>query len=109
MLSAVGVDRPASQRFTDKAYIEMGATDTDLAKNPDFSIADADIVYVSCASPAAAARAAVVLDSDAWRKLSATRDNRVFVVNDEIWQTGEGLVAARGIVNDLRWINAPIN
>ncbi|SON62657.1 putative siderophore-binding lipoprotein YfiY [Mycobacterium simulans] len=109
VVSAVGVDRPASQRFTDKPYIEFGTTDADLANTPDFSAADADIVYVSCASAAAAERAAAVLDSDPWRKLSANRDNRVFVVNDEIWQTGEGLVAARGIVDDLRWINAPIN
>jgi iron complex transport system substrate-binding protein len=109
VLAAVGVDRPAAQRFTDKAYIEIGATDADLATGPDFSAADADIVYVSCASPAAAERAATVLDSDPWRKLSANHDNRVFVVNDEIWQTGEGLIAARGIVDDLRWVNAPIN
>jgi iron complex transport system substrate-binding protein len=112
VLTAVGVDRPAAQRFTDKAYIEMGTTDADLAKgldSPDFSAADADVVYVSCASPAAADRAAIVLDSDPWRKLSANRDNRVFVVNDEVWQTGEGLLAARGIVDDLRWVNAPIN
>ena len=40
---------------------------------------------------------------------SANRDNRVFVVNNEIWQTGEGLVAARGIIDDLRFVNAPIN
>jgi iron complex transport system substrate-binding protein len=109
VLTAVGVDRPAAQRFTDKPYIEMGTTDADLAKSPDFSSADADIIYVSCASPAAAERAATVLDSNPWRKLSANRDNRVFVVNDEIWQTGEGLIAARGIVEDLRWVNAPIN
>jgi iron complex transport system substrate-binding protein len=109
VLTAVGVDRPAAQRFTDKSYIEMGTSDTDLANGPDFSAADADIIYVSCASPAAADRAATVLDSDPWRKLSANRDNRVFVVNDEVWQTGEGLVAARGIVDDLRWVNAPIN
>jgi iron complex transport system substrate-binding protein len=109
VLTAVGVDRPAAQRFTDKAYIEIGATDTDLAKKPDLSAADADIIYVSCATPAAAERAATVLDSDPWRKLSANHDNRVFVVNDEVWQTGEGLVAARGIVDDLRWVNAPIN
>jgi iron complex transport system substrate-binding protein len=109
VLTAVGVDRPAAQRFTDKAYIEIGATDADLAKNPDLSAADADVVYVSCATPAAAERAATVLDSDPWRKLSANHDNRVYVVNDEIWQTGEGLVAARGIVDDLRLLNAPIN
>jgi iron complex transport system substrate-binding protein len=109
VLTAVGVDRPAAQRFTDKAYIEIGATDEDLAKNPDLSAADADVVYVSCATPAAADRAAGVLDSAPWHKLSATHDNRVYVVNDEVWQTGEGLVAARGIVDDLRLLNAPIN
>ncbi|BBY35912.1 FeIII-dicitrate-binding periplasmic lipoprotein [Mycobacterium mantenii] len=109
VLGAAGVDRPASQRFTDKPYIEIGASDADLAKNPDLSSADADVVYVSCATPAAAGRAATILDSNPWRKLSANRDNRVYVVNDEIWQTGEGLIAARGIVDDLRLVNAPIN
>jgi iron complex transport system substrate-binding protein len=109
VLIAVGVDRPAAQRFTDRPYIEIGITDAELATAPDFSTADADIIYVSCVSSAAAERAARVLDSGPWRKLSANRDNRVFVVNDEIWQTGEGLIAARGIVDDLRWVNAPIN
>ena len=109
VLNAAGVDRPAAQRFTDKPYIEIGATDADLAKNPDLSAADADVVYLSCATPAAAQRAAAVLDSNPWRKLSAYHDNRVYVVNDEIWQTGEGLVAARGILDDLRLLNAPIN
>jgi iron complex transport system substrate-binding protein len=109
VLGAVGVDRPASQRFTDKPYIEIGATDDDLAKSPDLSAADADVVYLSCASPAAAQRAASVLDSNPWRKLSANHDNRVYVVNDEVWQTGEGLIAARGIVDDLRLVNAAIN
>ncbi|WP_459964523.1 iron-siderophore ABC transporter substrate-binding protein, partial [Mycobacterium avium] len=109
VLGAVGVDRPAAQRFTDKPYLEIGATDADLAKNPDLSVADADVVYLSCATPAAAGRAATVLDSGPWRKLSANRDNRVYVVNDEIWQTGQGLIAARGIVDDLRLVNAPIN
>jgi iron complex transport system substrate-binding protein len=109
VLTAVGVDRPAAQRFTDKPYIEIGSTDAELAGNADFSAADADLVYVSFSSPAAKDRAATVFDSNPWRKLSATRDNRVFVVNNEIWQTGEGMVAARGVVDDLRWVNAPIN
>lgn len=109
VLGAVGVDRPASQRFTDKPYIEIGASDADLAKNPDLSVADADVVYLSCATPAAAERAARLLDSNPWRKLSANHDNRVYVVNNEVWQTGEGLIAARGIVDDLRLVNAAIN
>ncbi|MFZ4371604.1 MAG: ABC transporter substrate-binding protein [Mycobacterium sp.] len=106
VLAAVGVDRPAAQRFVDKPYEEI---DTDLARNPDFSPADGDIIYMSFASPAAKDRAPELLNSDAWRKLSANRDNRVFVVNNEVWQSGQGLVAARGIIDDLRWLNAPIN
>ncbi|MBY0441615.1 MAG: iron-siderophore ABC transporter substrate-binding protein [Mycobacteriaceae bacterium] len=109
VLAEVGVDRPAEQRFTDKPYLEIGITDADLARTPDLSAADADIIYVSCASPAAARRAPAILNSAAWRKLAANRDNRVFVVNNEVWQLGEGVLAARGIVDDLRWINAPIN
>jgi iron complex transport system substrate-binding protein len=109
VLTTVGVDRPASQRFTDKPYIEMGSTDADLAGNPDLSAADADLVYVSFSSPAAKDRAATIFDSGPWRRLSANRENRVFVVNNEIWQTGEGVVAARGVIDDLRFVNAPIN
>jgi iron complex transport system substrate-binding protein len=109
VLGAVGVDRPASQRFTDKPYLEIGITDTDLDNSPDFSAADGDIAYISFDSPAAKDRALRVLESDAWKKLSANRDNRIFAVNNEVWQTGEGIVAARGILADLPWINAPIN
>ncbi|MEB3034290.1 iron-siderophore ABC transporter substrate-binding protein [[Mycobacterium] nativiensis] len=109
VLKAVGVDRPASQRFTDQPYIEISASESDLAGRGDFSAADGDIVYVSFASPAAKARAATVFDSVAWRRLAANRDSRVFVVNNEIWQTGQGPVAATGVVADLRWVNAPIN
>jgi iron complex transport system substrate-binding protein len=107
VLTAVGLDRPAAQRFTDQPYVEVGTTDLD--SSPDFSIADADIVYVSFASPAAKDRAPEVLGSDAWRALSANKDNRVFIVNNEVWQTGQGIVAARGILADLRFVNAPIN
>ncbi len=108
VLAAVGVDRPAAQRFTDKPYVEIDL-DGSPGDSPDFSAADGDIVYLSFASPAAKDRAPALLDSPAWRRLSANRDNRVFVVNNEVWQTGQGLVAARGIVEDLRWLNAPIN
>jgi iron complex transport system substrate-binding protein len=109
VLAAVGVDRPAAQRFTDKPYVEFGITDTDLENSPDFSAADGDIVYISFASPAAKDRAPTVLESNAWKKLSANRDNRVFAVNNEVWQSGESIVAARGVLADLKWVNAPIN
>ncbi|MGV0814047.1 iron-siderophore ABC transporter substrate-binding protein [Mycolicibacterium boenickei] len=103
VLAAVGLDRPAAQRFTDKPYEELGTIDA------DYGIADADIVYVSFASAAAKDNAPKILESPAWRALSAAKDNRVFVVNNEVWQTGQNIVAARGILDDLRWVNAPIN
>ncbi|GJF10627.1 Fe3+-citrate ABC transporter substrate-binding protein [Mycolicibacterium cyprinidarum] len=109
VLADVGVDRPAAQRFTDKPYIEVGISNADLGDSPDFSIADGDIVYLSFATAEARQRAPEVMDSDAWKRLSANRDNRVFAVNNEVWQTGDGIVAARGILADLRWVNAPIN
>lgn len=104
MLAEVGLDRPAAQRFTDEPFVEIGTGDS-----PDYGIADADIVYVSFASAAARENAATILDSDAWRALSAAQDDRVYVVNNEVWQTGQGVVAARGVLSDLRWVNAPIN
>ena len=103
VLAAVGLDRPAAQRFTDKPYEELGTTDA------DYRSADADIVYVSFTSAAARENAPKILQSPAWRDLSAAKDNRVFVVNNEVWQTGQNIVAARGILDDLRWVIAPIN
>src|SRR5215212_99254 len=66
VLAAVGADRPAAQRFTDKPYIEIGITEADMDDSPDFSAADGDIVYISFASAAAKDRASAVLGSDAW-------------------------------------------
>lgn len=107
VLADVGVDRPAAQRFKDKPYLEVSTSQ--MSKSTDFSAADGDLVYLSFDSPSAKDRAATILESDAWKKLSATRDNRVFIVNNEVWQTGDGIVAARGILDDLRFVNAPIN
>lgn len=104
VLAEVGLDRPAAQRFTDEPFVEIGTGDS-----PDYGIADADIVYVSFDSAAARENAPEILDSDAWRALSAAQDDRVYVVNNEVWQTGQGVVAARGVLSDLRWVNAPIN
>ena len=109
VLATVGVDRPAAQRFTDRPYLEIGITGADLGRSPDLSAAEGDVIYLSFASRAAKDRAPTLLESGAWRKLSANRDNRVFIVNNEVWQAGQGLIAARGIVEDLRWLNAPIN
>ena len=107
VLAAVGVDRPAAQRFTDVPYTEVSTAD--LSGDTDLSAADGDVIYLSFETAEAREGAAAVLDSDAWRKLSANRDDRLYAVNNEVWQTGQGVVAARGIIEDLRWLNAPIN
>ncbi|MGE2835556.1 iron-siderophore ABC transporter substrate-binding protein [Mycobacterium sp. SMC-4] len=104
VLADVGVDRPVTQRFRDKPFIEVNLDD-----GSDLSIADGDIIYVSFATAEAKDRATEVMRGDAWKRLSANRDDRVFAVNNEVWQTGAGIVAARGMLADLRWINAPIN
>ena len=107
VLGAFGADRPATQRFKDKPYQEVSTSQ--VSKSTDFSAADGDAIFLSFDSPAAKEHASTVLESDAWRKLSAMRDNRVFIVNNEVWQAGEGIVAARGMLDDLRFVNAPIN
>ncbi len=101
VLATAGLDRPATQRFSDTPFIEI---DTD-----DFSAAEGDIVYVSFTSPSAKDRAARIFSTKPWMALGATRDHRVFAVNNEIWQTGDGIVAARGILDDLQFVNRPIN
>src|SRR4029079_15846522 len=63
VLAAVGVDRPAAQRFAAKPCGEIGMTAPHLAHSPDSSPADGDIVYISFASPSAKDRAPAVLGS----------------------------------------------
>ncbi|MGH3724990.1 MAG: ABC transporter substrate-binding protein [Mycobacterium sp.] len=101
VFTMAGLDRPATQRFTDTPFVEVSTE--------DFSAAEGDIIYVSFTSPSARDRAAKIFGTKPWMKLGATRDNRVFAVNNEVWQTGDGIVAARGILDDLQRVNAPIN
>lgn len=109
VLADAGVDRPAAQRFTDKPFEEIGTSETDMADKPDFSMAEGDAIYVSFTSEDAKQRGAEIMRSDAWKRLSATEDDRVFAVNNEVWQSGEGIVAARGILADLKLVDSPIN
>ncbi len=84
VLSAVGVDRHLSGSPT-RPTEEIGTTAADLAKSPGLlggRRRSSPVVRVG------SSRGTRGVDSDPWRKLSASRDNRVFVVNDQVWQTG---------------------
>ncbi|MCG7583685.1 iron-siderophore ABC transporter substrate-binding protein [Mycolicibacterium sp. OfavD-34-C] len=109
VLAAASVDRPATQRFTEKPFDEIGISEADMGNDPDFSAADGDLVYVSFASDEAKQRGSEIMRSDAWKRLSAVRDDRVFAVNNAVWQSGQGLIAARGVLADLNLVDAPIN
>ena len=90
ILTDTGVRRPGYQR---------GASFT--VSTSDLDKAEADIIYVSFEGDRGLEHGKSVLDSDAWEDLGASKDRRVFAVEDAIWN-GNGLVAARSLVDDLR-------
>ncbi|MDG3008659.1 iron-siderophore ABC transporter substrate-binding protein [Rhodococcus sp. D2-41] len=93
VLTDVGVQRPAPQRFTDHPDVQI-----DTGR---LSEADGDVIYTSFAGAQGLSHGKDVMETDAWKDLGGSL-NRTFAVSDEIWIHGVGLVAARDIVDDLR-------
>lgn len=93
VLTDVGVQRPAPQRFTDRPDIQI-----DSGQLPK---ADGDVIYTSFAGPQGLAQGKDVMETDAWKNLGGSL-NRTFAVSDDIWIHGVGLVAAHDIIDDLR-------
>ncbi len=96
VLAAVGVDRPPSQQFHRQGLHR--STACDLAKSGLLAVAPISSPVVRVGSNFE--RAAVILDGDH----GASRPPADDQVADR-----QGMVAARGIVDDLRWVDAPIN
>lgn len=90
ILADTGVRRPAYQN---SASTTIDAKDLDNA--------DADIVYVSFDGDQGREYGESVMKTDAWKDLGAAEDHRIFAVDDTIW-SGNGLVAARALVADIR-------
>lgn len=88
-----GVRRPSGQRFGPEAAVDI----TD-----DVARAEGDIIYVVIGGEASKKHAESVMNTDEWDELSAIKDRRVFVVDGSVWN-GNGLVAARAILTDLRY------
>ncbi|MFD4366435.1 iron-siderophore ABC transporter substrate-binding protein [Rhodococcus sp. NPDC058521] len=93
VLTDAGVRRPHYQRLEESATEEI--SEDDLSK------AEGDLIYVGFDGPEAQEHGTEVMRSEGWEDLEAATDNRVFAVDNSIWK-GNGLVAARAIVGDLR-------
>ncbi len=94
VLADAHVQRPAYQR------IEVASKDID--DRDGLSAAEGDLIYVSFDGPDGLEHGTSVMKSDAWSGLGAVTDNRVFAVEDEVWNAGNGVVAARALLTDLR-------
>ncbi len=96
VLADAGVQRPTSQRLTGAGngqFVEIG--------EPELSQAEGDIVYVAFRGESGREAGVAVMNGDRWLALGAAGDRRVFAVDDDIWMTGNGLVAAHAILDDL--------
>lgn len=91
VLADANVQRPAYQR------LEVASKDID-----DLADAEGDLIYVSFDGPRGLDHGTSVMESDAWYDLGAVTDNRVFAVDDVVWNAGNGVVAARAVLTDLR-------
>lgn len=96
VLADAGVQRPTFQRLEgaeDRRFAEI--SEEELGK------AEGDVIYVSFYGDEARGQGVAIMEGGLWEGLGAVQDKRVFVVDDEIWMTGIGVVAARGILDDL--------
>lgn len=91
VLADANVQRPPYQR------IEVASKDID-----DLADAEGDLIYVSFDGSGGLDYGTSVMKSDAWYDLGAVTDNRVFAVDDEVWNAGNGVVAARAVLTDLQ-------
>lgn len=93
VLTDVGVRRPQYQR--------LEGTATEAIPADELERAEGDLIYVTFDGPDAKEYGTEVMESEAWENLDAVKDNRVFAVKNAVW-TGNGLVAARAVIADLR-------
>ncbi len=94
VLADANVQRPPYQR------IEVASKDIDDLGG--LSAAEGDLIYVSFDGPGGLEYGTSVMESDAWYNLGAVTDSRVFAVDDEVWNAGNGVVAARAVLTDLQ-------
>ena len=96
VLEDAGIGRPEFQRLE-------GAEDRRFAEvsQEEINLVDGKIIYVTAYGEESGVERNAMLKSPLWKTLQASKDGRVFLVRDETWMTGIGVVAAEQILVDL--------
>ncbi|MFZ2172482.1 MAG: iron-siderophore ABC transporter substrate-binding protein [Rhodococcus sp. (in: high G+C Gram-positive bacteria)] len=93
VLTDAGVRRPP--------YQKLEGTVTQPLSGDDIDLAEGDIIYAVLGGEDGKAHAEDVMSGEPWEDLEAAVDRRVFAVEGDVWG-GNGLVAARAVLTDLR-------
>lgn len=97
VLEDAGISRPEFQRLEneeDRRFAEISPEEINLA--------DGDTIYVTAYGPDSDTERLQAMEGPLWKTLSGVKAGRVFVVPDETWMTGIGVVAAGRILDDLK-------
>lgn len=96
VLEDANIGRPEFQRLE-------GAEDRRFAEvsEEEINLVDGKIIYVTAYGEESDAERDAMLGSPLWKTLQGSKDGRVFLVRDETWMTGIGVVAAEQILADL--------
>ncbi|MEV8108331.1 iron-siderophore ABC transporter substrate-binding protein [Streptomyces sp. NPDC088135] len=95
ILADLGVGRPA---ITDKAK-DGFSYDVSPEK---IDLADADVVFTSTYGDPAKAGTTKTMNSGLWKGLKASKDGKVFKVDDRLWIAGIGYTAAGRILDEFQ-------
>lgn len=94
ILEDIGLQRPESQAITSLPYGEIKFSEEDIPK------ADGDVLFVAAYFKSDRAYLNQIMEKPLWGKLRAVQQNRVYVVDAEIWRGGN-LIAANALLDDL--------
>ncbi|MEU9763702.1 iron-siderophore ABC transporter substrate-binding protein [Streptomyces sp. NPDC047987] len=95
ILADLGLGRPA---ITDKAK-DGFSYDVSPEK---IDLADADVIFTSTYGSPEKAGTTKTMNSGLWKGLKASKDGKVFEVDDRLWIAGIGYTAADQILDELR-------
>jgi iron complex transport system substrate-binding protein len=92
VLADAGLGRPPAQAVRGKAFVPL--------RKDEIADQDGDLLLLSVAEGGEDALRGLMADP-AWSRLRAVREGHVRRVDDDAWITGQGILAARRMVDDL--------